>query len=108
MDIIGIRVFKKEIFKSCQPDEFTYDTNDPYCIWLYKSSNITDKEYYLWVAKKDAPGYGYSVPYMESYVFNESELTDANVEWNEEGIVIWRNDLKTHLVIPKDDFTGGR
>ncbi len=105
--LVGISWSKKEIFRSCQPNEINYQSSDPYCLSTIKQRQTLGSIYFIWVAKKIEPNYGHAINYPNPHILSEQEFRDLKINWTAEGIEV-EGYLNTKIFIPKKNFIGGR
>lgn len=103
---IGMKFTKKELAKSCQPEEISYDQWSPYCVWLHRVAGPIDTTYMLSIGLDSEYGMHYAYP--DLYVADPDELKELKVEWKDDAVEIYIVGTDTKLVVPAAEFKGGR
>ncbi|MBN1899204.1 MAG: hypothetical protein JW827_10525 [Spirochaetes bacterium] len=105
--MIGFVWSTEEIFKSSQPKGISYQSYDPYSLYIYKQKRTFSTEYIIMVSKDVEPSYGHVINHPDPYVISDAELKKTKVTWTPSGIQLVLY-LNHKLFIPRKAFVGGR
>lgn len=105
------------IWQSCQPDEVSYNSFDPYCLSVVEGSIDwttfpfgTQRRYFLFVGRgKEAPAYGVYIDFSFPSAGRDADefIRASKVEWDERGLTFVTK-AGHRLFLPKEAFVGGR
>lgn len=100
------------VARYCQPADISYQSFDPYCVYLLSKRLNLDASYQILLgvtAPEGAyPGYGYKAQLEVTQVVSSAELASSlQVEWTPTGVNVSSPAIK-ELSVPKTAFTGGR
>src|SRR5690606_11411217 len=98
--LLGVSWSHKKVFTSCQPVSITYNSYDPYCLYVMKQQQTLTSKYIIFIGKEDDPSYGHQLNFPTAYVVSNEEFEKIEVQWTTEGIELITF-YGTKLYIPK-------
>jgi hypothetical protein len=98
---------QETLFESEQGEYISYNSNDPYKLYIIKQNQPLSSNYIILVSSKQEKLYGHILSYIDPSPVSKNDIKQTRVIWSIEGIEM--TFVSGHkLYIPKERFTAGR
>jgi hypothetical protein len=107
---------ERVVWQSCQPDDITYKSFDPYCLSVIEITRPIDRfwleqrRYYVFIGPGTGfPSYGHVVEhdFFPGQKDRDTYIRNCTVTWTIDGVTL-EQESGHRLFIPKKSFIGGR